>query len=165
MFIPADKQRVSNPIHQEISSPTGGKEMGLVYAEIELLSGDDLALSRHGIIQEEKIKRVSVKALVDSGAYMLVINDHIKEQLGLVVLEERVAKLADDSECRVDVVGPIEIRFENRRTIANAIVFPSTTEVLLGSIPMEDLDVLIDPKKQRLIVNPENPNIPLTYVK
>lgn len=139
--------------------------MGLGCAEIELVSGDDLALHRHGIIQEEKIKRVSVNALLDSGAYMLVINDHIKEQLGLVVLEERVAKLADDTERRVDVVGPIEIRFANRRTIANAIVFSSTTEVLLGSIPMEDLDVLIDPKKQRLIVNPENPNIPLTYVK
>lgn len=139
--------------------------MGLVYAEIELISGDDLALNRRGFIPDERVKRITVNALVDSGAYMLVINEHVREQLDLQVLEQKIAKLADDSERRVDVVGPIEIRFQNRRTIANAIVFSRTTEVLLGSIPMEDLDVLIDPKNQRLIVNPENPNIPLTFVK
>ena len=139
--------------------------MGLVYAEIELVSADDLALHRRGLLAEAEIRSVKVNALVDSGAYMLVINQHVKEQLRLAVLEERLARLADDTERRVEVAGPIEIRFKNRRTIANAIVFPGTAEVLLGSIPIEDLDVLIDPKRQTLIVNPENPNIPLTYVK
>lgn len=139
--------------------------MGLVYAEIELISGDDLVLHRRGFITEDKIKRLKVKALVDSGAYMLVINEHIKEQLDLPVLEEQVAKLADESERRVDVVGPVEIRFENRRTTVDAVVFPGSTEVLLGTIPMEDMDVLIDPKQQRLIVNPENPYIAKKYVK
>ena len=139
--------------------------MGLVYAEIELVSVDDIVLNRHGVLSEEKIKRLRVNALVDSGAYMLVINEHIKEQLALPVIEERIARLADDTERTVNVAGPVEIDFENRRTIANALVFPGTAEVLLGSIPMEDLDVLIDPKRQTLVVNPENPNIPLTYVK
>ena len=165
MLLPVDDKRAPQSTSVPIISPAGGKDMGLVYAEIELVSGDDLVLNRRGFLAEDRIKRVAVNALVDSGAYMLVINDHIKEQLDLAVLEQRVARLADDSERRVDVVGAIEIRFENRRTIANAIVFPGTAEVLLGSIPMEDLDVLIDPKHQRLIVNPENPNIPLTYVK
>ena len=63
------------------------------------------------------------------------------------------------------VVGPIEIRFKNRRSVADALVLPGATEVLLGSVPMEDLDVVIDPKRQTLGVNPENPNIPLTIVK
>ena len=133
--------------------------MGLVYAEIELIRGDDLALYRHGIITEDQIKRLKVSALVDSSAYMLAINEHIKEQLDLPVLEEQVVRLLDESELRVNMVGPLEIRFENRRTTVRAMVLPGDAEVLLGSIPMEDMDVLVDPKQQRLVVNPANPYI------
>ena len=139
--------------------------MGLVYAELLLISADDLALYHHGYIAEEQIKSIHVKALVDSGAYQMVISEHIKQQLELRVNEERVVTLADESERRVDVVGPIEIRFKNRRTVAEALVLPGATEVLLGSVPMEDLDVVIDPKNQTLAVNPKNPNIPVTIVK
>lgn len=139
--------------------------MGLVYAEIELISVDDLVLNRHGFLPEDKIKRMLVNALVDSGAYMLVINEHIKQQLDLPVIEEQVFRMADDSERRGEVVGPVEIRFENRSTSVRAVVLPGTAEVLLGSIPLEDLDVVIDPKQQRLIVNPESPYIATKYLK
>ena len=139
--------------------------MGLVYAELLLISADDLALFHYGFKPEAEIKSILVQALVDSGAYQMVINDHIKQQLRLRVIEERVVKLADESERLVEVVGPIEIRFQNRRTVADAIVLPNTSEVLLGSVPMEDLDVVIDPKRQTLAVNPANPNIPVTIVK
>lgn len=139
--------------------------MGLVYAELLLISSDDLALYRRGFLSEDGIKSIQVEALVDSGAYQMVINEHIKQQLDLQVIEERMVKLADESERRVEVVGPIEIRFKNRRTVADALVLPGSTEVLLGSVPMEDLDVVIDPKRQTLEVNPANPNIPVTIVK
>ena len=69
----------------------GEKKMGLVYAEIALTSGDDLALHRRGFLARDKIKSIKVNALVDSGSYMLVINEHIKEQLDLHVLEEQTA--------------------------------------------------------------------------
>lgn len=133
--------------------------MGLVYAEVELISGDDLALHRHGYIKEENIKRLKVNALVDSGAGMLAINEQIKKQLDLPVLDKQTAQTADGRELKLEVVGPIEIRFENRRASVDAMVLPGEVEVLLGAIPMEDMDVLIDPKHQRLIVNPENPDM------
>ena len=133
--------------------------MGLVYADIELVSGDDLVLHRHGFLKEDKIKRLRVSALVDSGAYMLVITERIKDQLDLAVIETQVFRLANESEIRADVVGPVEIRFENRSTTVRAAVLPGDIEVLLGSIPMEDMDVVIDPKRQRLMVNPESPYI------
>ena len=139
--------------------------MGLVYAEIELISIDDLVLHRRGFLPEEKIKRMTVNALVDSGAYMLVINDHVRQQLDLPLIEEQVFRLADDSERRGEVVGPVEIRFENRSTSVRAVVLPGADEVLLGSIPLEDLDVVIDPRQQRLIVNPESPYIATKHLK
>ena len=81
------------------------------------------------------------------------------------MLGERMAILANELEVKGTVVGPLEIRFENRRTTVDAVVLADRGEVLLGSVPMEDLDVIIDPKRQKLIVNPDYPYIPLTYAK
>jgi len=133
--------------------------MGLVYADIELIRGADLVLFREGYLEEDKIRSMKVTALVDSGAYMLAINQQIKTQLNLQKVGEQVAELADGTQTRLEIVGPVDVRFENRRANVDAMVLPGDAEVLLGSIPMEDMDVLIDPKQQRLIVNPESPYI------
>jgi len=133
--------------------------MGLVYAEIELVNSGDIYSARKGYIQPDAVKRLQVKALVDSGAYMLAINEHIKTQLDLEKVDEQVAELADGSRVKLEIVGPVDVRFENRATTCRAMVLPGDSEVLLGAIPMEDMDVLIDPKQQRLIVNPANPYI------
>ena|SRR5437016_5022421 len=159
MLLPVNKEVSQTVAQPSVDSPTGENQMGLVYADIELVSGDDLVLHRHGFLKEDKIKRLRVSALVDSGAYMLVINERIKDQLDLAVIETQVFRLANESEIRADVVGPVEIRFENRSTTVRAAVLPGDIEVLLGSIPMEDMDVVIDPKRQRLMVNPESPYI------
>jgi len=133
--------------------------MGLVYAEIEIVRGADLVLVEEGIITPEKIRKMVVKAMVDSGAYMLALNENIRLQLDLRKVGEQYAELADGSRVRLDIVGPVEVKFENRRANVDAMVLPGNSEVLLGAIPMEDMDVLIDPLRQKLIVNPENPYI------
>jgi clan AA aspartic protease len=133
--------------------------MGLVYADIEILSSYDLELNRRGKLAKEDVKRVAVRALVDSGAYMLSINENIKAQLDLTVIEEQIAELADGSRVKLEVVGPVDVRFANRSTSARALVLPGDSEVLLGAIPMEDLDVVIEPKNQTLAVNPAHPNM------
>ncbi|MFN2510464.1 MAG: aspartyl protease family protein [Pyrinomonadaceae bacterium] len=132
MLLPTDK-RGSDEI-PKVVSPTGGSKMGLVYAEIELISVDDIVLNRRGFLQEDKIKRLTVNALVDTGAYMLVITDDIRQRLDLPLIEEQMFRMADDSERRGEVVGPVEVRFENRRTSVDAVVLPGAMEVLLGSI-------------------------------
>lgn len=146
------------------TSLTGGKKMGLVYAEIELISFDDLVLNRHGILPKTEVRSLRSNALVDSGALDLVINDEIKERLRLPVLEKRLVKLADETLLEVDMVGPVEVRFQNRSTTVRAVVLPTTEVVLLGAIPMEGLDVFIDPARERLIVNPESPDTPTSQI-
>ncbi|MEN9522225.1 MAG: hypothetical protein RL065_602 [Bacteroidota bacterium] len=131
--------------------------MGLVYAEIELINGDDLALVRRHIIGEEEIKRIRLNALVDTGSYMLCINESIQEQMQFPVLEKRKAETADGRIVECDVVGSVELRFKNRQSTCRAMVLPGNNEPLLGAIPMEDMDVLIHPLRQELIVNPEHP--------
>ena len=149
----------------KVEYKTGVNEMGLVYAEIELFNAGEMYEFRKGFISEENIKRVKVAALVDTGSYMLTINDSIRNQLDLPLIEKQFSVLADDTEIEVEVVGPVEVRFENRRTSVDAIVIPMASEVLLGSIPMEDMDVLVDPKQQKLVVNPKHPYVATKYLK
>jgi len=139
--------------------------MGLVYAEIQLTSIDDMVLHRRGFLEKEKIKQVRVESLVDAGAYMLSINETVRAQLDLPFIEKQMSQLADDTLREVDIVGPVEVRFENRRTTCDAVVLPGEAQVLLGSIPMEDMDVIIEPREQKLMVNPKHPYIAQKYMK
>lgn len=139
--------------------------MGYVYADIELINEEDVVLHRHGWLPESGIKKVTCRAMVDSGAWDLVITDVVQRQLNLPVIDRQAVEMADETTIEVDVVGPIKVRFENKTTIANAIVLPGTSEVLLGAYPMEGLDVMIDPKGERLLVNPPWPNNPKARIR
>ena len=131
--------------------------MGLVYAEITLINSDDLAFFRRNKLKESEIRNAKATMLVDSGAYMMAINEVLRAQLGLVVVDKRKAQLADGSVKEFEIVGPIDVRFENRKATCNAIVLAGDTEMLLGAIPMEEMDVLIHPNLKKLIVNPAHP--------
>ena len=69
--------------------------MGLVFAEIELVSDDDLALNRRGYILEDKIRHCTVRAIVDIGATMLEIPIHVSKQLDLPKIRQIKSELAD----------------------------------------------------------------------
>lgn len=131
--------------------------MGLIHANIELINGEDLILAKRHVIGEEEVKRMNVDMLVDTGSVYMCINENIQEQLKLPVVERRKGKLANGSIVEYDVVGPIEVKFKNRRCSVDAMVLPGENEPLLGAIPMEDMDVLIHPYKQELVVNPDHP--------
>jgi len=133
-------------------------QMGLVYANIELINSGDLALARRNVIGEEEIRRYKLGMLANSGAYIMAINETIQEQLGLPTVEFRKAQMADGSVVEYEVVGPVHVKFANRTAVCNAFVLPGDSEPLLGAIPMEEMDVLIHPQRQELIVNPEHPN-------
>jgi clan AA aspartic protease len=131
--------------------------MGLIYAEIELINGEDVVLARRNIIGADEVKRMPVNMLVDTASVYMCINESIQEQLELPVLEQRKGQLANGHIVEYNVVGPIEVRFKNRRCTVDAMVLPGDNEPLLGAIPLEDMDILINPFRQELIVNPEHP--------
>jgi clan AA aspartic protease len=108
-------------------------------------------------ITESQVKKAKVTAMVDSGAYMLAINEVIQGQLQFEVLRQAPAILADGSVITLPILGPVQVNFENRSTVVEAFVLPGDSEILLGAIPMEGMDVLIDPLRQKLLVNPAHP--------
>ncbi len=131
--------------------------MGVVYADIELINSEDLTMVRRNLIGAEEIRRMRLSMLVDSGAYMMAINETIQSQLEFPFIEKRKVQLASGQVVEYDVVGPIDVRFANRRAVCSAFVLPGDSESLLGAIPMEEMDVLVHPKRQELVVNPQHP--------
>jgi clan AA aspartic protease len=132
--------------------------MGHVYADITLSNTFDKLSAHQGLIPLENVRNVEVKALVDTGARTLTINEEISRQLGLTVLEQIEAVLADGSYRKCDYVGPVYIRFENRTACVRALVLPGADEILLGVIPLEEMDVIIDPLSEQLVVHPDRPH-------
>ena len=106
---------------------------------------------------------LKVNALVDTGALMLCIPEHIKIQLNLEELEKREITIADGRKRLVPYVGPVLVRFKNRSCFVGALVLGD--EVLLGAVPMEDMDLIVSPSRQTVVVNPESPNFPHALVK
>jgi len=131
--------------------------MGLVYADVELINGADMVVADKNYIEKSKIRKMTVNMLVDSGAYMLAINENIQQQMQFPIIEKRIFELAGGQNVEYEVVSLVELRFKNRRCIVDAVLLPGDSEPLLGAIPMENMDVLIDPKQQELIVNPAHP--------
>ena len=114
---------------------------------------------RRRIEEDDGVRRMNITALVDTGAYMLCINEEIQSQLGLRHMSYENLELADGSIIKAEVVGPVVINFKNRNTACGAIVLPGKSEpLLLGVIPMEDMDVVFGFRlKQTIDVNPEHP--------
>jgi predicted aspartyl protease len=111
--------------------------MGITYAEIELIRGADLILVEEGYLPADQIRRLSVTALVDTGASMLVISRTLSKLLALRKVSEVDTELANGTLMQADVVGPVEVRFQNRKTVVNAVVVEADTDVLLGAIPLQ----------------------------
>ena len=131
--------------------------MGHVYADIVLLNAFDVGLAQRGDISNEHVRKMEVNAMVDSGAMTLIINEQIAGQLGLDVKKQVDVTLADGSHRKCDYVGPVDIHFENRFAGCHALVVPGADEILLGVIPLEEMDVMIDPVSQKLVVHPDRP--------
>jgi clan AA aspartic protease len=106
---------------------------------------------------------VEVQALADTGAVFLIIPEHIRLQLDLEGEGEKEVTLADGTRKMVPYVGPIETRFKNRVAYVGAIVMGD--EVLLGAIPMEDMDLIVLPQQRRVDINPLNPNFAAAKAK
>lgn len=101
--------------------------------------------------------------MANSDALHLCIPEHIRIQLQLDEIDRKEVTLADGSRKLFPYVGPIEIRFKNSIGFAGVLVMGD--QVLLGAIPMEDMDLIIIPKTRTADVNPHSPNIDTSVAK
>ena len=99
----------------------------------------------------------------DGAEYQLIVEHDDHRHCGDGPSHRSDIFLADGKRQVVPYVGPVELHFKNRIGFAGALVMGD--EVLLGSIPMEDMDLVLLPKTWTLDVNPESPNLPTSVAK
>ncbi len=119
--------------------------MGIAHAKIRLENP-----------KRSDIQPIEVEALADSGALFLCIPEEIRLQLQLNPTSQKEVTTADGRRSLCPYVGPLRIQFENRECYVGAVVLGD--EVLLGAVPMEDMDLVVVPSARRVAVNPQHPN-------
>jgi clan AA aspartic protease len=125
--------------------------MGIIHTEITLRNAMDESKAREGLIGEQEIRSITVTTVVDTGASSLVISEELREKLGLSVVEQRSVKLADGRRTACKLTEAVEVHWKDRHWPCPAVVIPNAETVLLGAIPLEGMDLMINPKTQELV--------------
>jgi len=122
--------------------------MSIVQTEITLKNLKDKIKADEGLIKESEIRQMNVNSIVDTGAWTLVINESTREKLGLDIVGTETGTLADGTIEEYNMAGPVEVKWKNRRAICDALILPDADDVLLGAIPLEVMDLTINPRRE-----------------
>lgn len=132
----------------------GSQTMGKVIVTATIENLQDLNDMRRGLLAADRVRRVEVTdALVDTGATMLSMPRRLIEQLGLYPTRRRQARTSAGLVTR-QVFGTARLTIEGRDCPSDVTELPDDCPVLIGQVPLELLDFVVDPIAQRLIGNP-----------
>jgi predicted aspartyl protease len=135
------------PYTRRSIGPTQGTEMGVVHGDFTLVNLFTL-------------KQVKIRAMIDTGSTNVLVTFEVARELGFDPDEVSRGNLivADCRRVQAPRLRPIEIHFEDRSCLSD--VFVLGDECLVGVIPLEDMDLVVDPKRQIVITNPAHPDGP-----
>ena len=136
--------------------------MGQVKTQVILRNAREVVMARLGHLASERVHTYIVEALIDTGATRLTIPSFVADQLGIIRLGHTDAEYADGRVEEVDTTEGIQIEMFGRTAIRDAMVLG--TQVLIGVTALEDLDLLVDCKRQRVIPPPHRPDQPVFHV-
>jgi predicted aspartyl protease len=129
---------------------TAANDMGRFFVEVELANNDDMAAARRGILDAQKVRRVKIKGLVDSGASRLVLPQTAVKKLGLESTTKVKVRYANGRTAERPLVEGVHLELMGRHSVFNATVEPKRDTALVGALVLEDLDFLVDCRKGRL---------------
>jgi clan AA aspartic protease len=99
---------------------------------------------------QDQVKRLTVNAVVDTGAVTLIINEEIREKLGLRVKRAGEATVAGGGKVQTQITEPVMVCWKDRETPCRAVVLPGEKDVLLGALPLEGMDLTINPLRNEV---------------
>ncbi len=134
----------------------GTDTMGRVTVKVRIENLDDLYEVQKGQRKPEDVRAVEVDdALVDTGAYMLFIPRHLVKKLGLRKYKTRPMRTAAGPG-KTGVYEAVRLTIQGRDCSIDVADVPNDCPVLIGQIPLEMLDFIVDLRNQKLIGNPEH---------
>ena len=125
--------------------------MGRIVAQLSLANHQDVILAAAGVIADDRIRRVSIEGVVDSGATRLVLPQAVVKQLGLAPSSEVPVRYADDRRVKRKLVSDVHLKLQGRESVFSAVVEPKRTTALIGAIVLEELDFIVDCTRQQLM--------------
>jgi len=125
--------------------------MGTVHANITLKNYNDILGIKGESTKEEAVRQMAVEAIVDTGAMSLVINEEVRRELGLEIVGEKRVTFGNNRKEIVKRAGPVEIHWKNREMMCQPLVTSESGPILLGVIPLEGMDLMVDPVRLELV--------------
>jgi len=139
--------------------------VGEVRQKVLLENYIDKALAEEGQLEKDKVRAVSLDAVVDTGATLLALPQEVVEKLGLRKSHKVIVTYAEERKEERDVAGVVTLTIGERRTNTNCVVGPPNSEALIGQVILEEMDLIVDPKEEKLSPRPESPFLPLLKLK
>ena len=130
--------------------------MGKVVVPAIIENIEDLLRAERGEISNEQVRRVEVQdALVDTGAVMLSVPKRLIAQLGLSPFRKRTVRTVGGI-VQTTLYRAAQLTVQGREFTCDVAEIPDDCPVLIGQIPLEGLDFVVDPIQQRLVGNPDH---------
>jgi clan AA aspartic protease len=153
-MLPSDQEE--STVAKDVVSIAQGEVMGQVHTQVILTNHRESVLARLGQLDPNHVHRFETEALIDTGATRSVLPPAVADRLGLFRLGHTVAKYADGRFEEVDVTEALTIEILGRDMATTAMVLGE--QILLGVTVLEELDLLVDWNRQRLIPHPDRPD-------
>ncbi len=136
---------------------------GRFFVEIEVVNNRELGNALSGHLEPAKVRRKTIRALVDSGAAPLVLPQAVAKELGLPVKKQKVmVSYADGHKAVRTEVDDVRLYLMGREGIISAIAEPKRETALVGAIVLEALDLLVDCRNHCLV--PRDPHYVLSEI-
>ncbi|MCB1193428.1 MAG: clan AA aspartic protease [Leptospiraceae bacterium] len=134
--------------------------MGKVIEKVKLINYDDVSACKRGYVSKEEIRFLETDAIIDTGSVMSSLPRKIVEQLGLLIEPENQVRLvyADGRKESVPKANGLTIIMFGRNWTGECICQENSDHVIIGQIPLEQMDLVVDCNKQAVYPNPENPD-------
>lgn len=147
---------------QRIVEPKPGVDMGRLVLDVTVENVEDLWRAKRGEIPDEQVRRLTVPALVDSGATFFCMSESLVQRLGPPFNRERETRTVTDASATggrhytLRVYGGARLKVQGRDCDEEVLALPEDRQVLLGQVPLEKMDWWIDLTNRRLTGNPEH---------
>ncbi len=129
----------------------GANGVGRFSIEFEIANYGDVELARRGFLKPDKVRRQTISGVVDSGAAKLVLPQSVAKHLGLPQTDPIRVSYADGRTAQRREAEGAYVEILGRHGIFTAIVEPKRKSALVGAIVLEDLDLLVDCRRQRVV--------------
>jgi clan AA aspartic protease len=125
--------------------------MSTVRTKITLKNAVDVGMAERGHITDAQVHTLTVEALADTGAWTLIIDENTCQKLGLRLKGPEPGVLADGSTIIYQITEGVEVHWQDRKTVCPALVVPGANEILFGALPMEGMDLIVCPRKEKVV--------------